>query len=190
MSDETILMLGKLIEDPNYGRDAIHIAVAPRIAAERLSPGQHVGLIGTDHAGRTGEPVGIVDPFLRAAVMKGERFFLFLYPATITSLRHEWTHPAFAQQAANAFNGGGEYAPKAEAEKWLRVFASEWGMQYQDMIDGASSGGGITARDRDIHSWSELEPGEEQQFWRHLETVTGQKFNSHHREETYFSCSC
>ena len=73
MTDDTILKLGKLIEG-DCGRDAIHIAVAPMIAAERLSPGQHVGLIGVDHAGRTETPIGIVDPFLQIAVMKGDRF--------------------------------------------------------------------------------------------------------------------
>ena len=37
--------LGRLIEDGDRRRDAIHIAVAPVTAAGRLAPGQHVGLV-------------------------------------------------------------------------------------------------------------------------------------------------
>lgn len=87
--------VGKLIEDNAARRDAIHVAVAPVEAAEDLLPGQHVGLVvGKASAGV--EPIGVVDPFLTATILKGQRFWLFLYPNTVTSLRHVWTHPAFA----------------------------------------------------------------------------------------------
>jgi hypothetical protein len=76
-------------------RDAVHVAVAPMVAAERLLPGQHVGLLEDGRAGVAEELIGIVDPFLTEAVRPGQRFWLFLYPETITSLRHVWTHPAF-----------------------------------------------------------------------------------------------
>jgi hypothetical protein len=98
--------LGSLIEDGDRRRDAIHIAVAPVMAAERLLPGQHVGLVSgdTEHVGAM-EPnrcLGIVDPFLRQPVEEGQRFWLFLYPNTITSLRHYWAHPAFTAAVATA----------------------------------------------------------------------------------------
>jgi uncharacterized protein (TIGR02996 family) len=92
--------LGSLIEDGDRRRDAIHIAVAPVTAAERLQPSQHVGLVShdTERVGAMRSPtscIGIVDPFLTQAVEEGQRFWLFLYPNTVTSLRHAWTHPAF-----------------------------------------------------------------------------------------------
>lgn len=86
--------VGKLITDKAF-RDAIHVAIAPANAMETLLPGQHVAYRYGD-AYAEGEFVGIVDPFLREPVKKGEAFWLFLYPNTVTSLRHAWTHPAFA----------------------------------------------------------------------------------------------
>lgn len=80
-------------------RDAIHIAVAPVIAGQRLQPGDHVSLTKDQYKHATllnpDDSVGIVDPFLKGAVLEGEMFWLFLYPNTVTSLRHVWTHPAF-----------------------------------------------------------------------------------------------
>lgn len=93
--------LGSLIVDGERRRDAVHIAVAPVTASERLSPGQHVGFVSegdVETVGVAETPIGIVDPFLREPVQPGERFWLFLYPNTITGLRHVWTHPAFQTQ--------------------------------------------------------------------------------------------
>jgi hypothetical protein len=95
--------LGQLIEDGDRRRDAIHIAVAPVTAAERLSPGQHVGLIQEGNLELVGPcdcNIGIVDPFLAKEVEPGQRFWLLLYPGTVTGLRHIWTHPVFAIAAA------------------------------------------------------------------------------------------
>ena len=95
--------LGRLIEDGDRRRDAIHIAVAPVTAAERLSPGQHVGLVqegSGEFVGPCDKPIGVVDPFLAHEVEAGQRFWLFMYPNTVTSLRHIWTHPAFTAVAA------------------------------------------------------------------------------------------
>lgn len=89
--------IGKIITNGDHRRDAIHVAVAPVTAACRLNPGEHVGLVGVeDLAGPCGEHnIGIVDPFLRKSVERNERFWLFLYPESITGLRHVWKHPAF-----------------------------------------------------------------------------------------------
>ncbi len=178
---ENRVPLGKLIHSEQT-RDAIHIAVAPVTAGCRLSPGDHVGMMDGE-AHRHVEPIGVVDPFLAVTVARGERFWLLLYPYTITSLRHEWVHPAF----------GAEPVPMAHevagSERWLRSFAAEWGMDYDGMIVDVVNGCPITAIDRSIHSWDEISDGGTA-FWRHIEIVTGHKFDAHHREEVYFSCSC
>lgn len=97
--EDTQHLIGRTLPD-EAGRDAIHIAVAPVIARERLYPGQHVGLRDGEATatGPMNTPlVGIVDPYLMHHVEQGDRFFVFLYPNTITSLAHHWTHPAFEQ---------------------------------------------------------------------------------------------
>ena len=85
------------------GRDAVHVAIAPTTAPCELRPGQHVGPDGRPE-GPGVTPVGIVDPFLREVVRPGERFWLFLYPNTVTTLRHEWAHPAFPTTSAAEVN--------------------------------------------------------------------------------------
>lgn len=95
--------LGQRIEDGDRRRDAVHIAVAAVTAEVRLSPGQHIGLTRPDNmelVGPTDRNIGIVDPFLTEDVEPGQRFWMFLYPDTITGLRHIWTHPAFSGVAA------------------------------------------------------------------------------------------
>lgn len=95
--------LGKLLDEHERRRDAIHIAIAPVTAAERLSPGQHVGLVrdGIEFVGTVAEEdqLGIVDPFLTEPIEEGQRFWMFLYQESITSLRHYWAHPQFSSAA-------------------------------------------------------------------------------------------
>lgn len=83
--------LGKLVSENEHRRDAIHIAMAPVTAPTQLVPGQHVDANGNPD----GKHVGIVDPFLTKPIKAGERFWLCLYPDTVTGIRHIWSHPAF-----------------------------------------------------------------------------------------------
>lgn len=90
--------LGTLIGE-ECKRDAIHLAVMPVVAGEELLPGHHVGLTdGLARASVVGEFLGIVDPFLMGKVREGERFWLFIYPRKITSLRHVWEHPGIPDE--------------------------------------------------------------------------------------------
>src|ERR1043166_2886312 len=97
--------LGQVMSSFEFRRDAIHIAIAPVTATTELQPGQHVGLADAQHAGPSEKPVGIVDPFLTAPVQPGQRFWLLLYPGTITDLRHVWRHPAFATAPVSGRDG-------------------------------------------------------------------------------------
>jgi hypothetical protein len=190
MKDATATM-GAVLPDDVSGRDAVHVAVVSCVADEKLAAGQDVGFLtgvapngeriaGSKHAN---ELIGIVDPFLKSPVWPNQRFWLFLYPRTITSLRHQWTHPAFPEDATNT-----AYAPpsqKLESEQWLRDFVNRSDCpDYETTLALAVNNHEddyLLVSGSDAHG--EI-PGE---FWRHVEIVTGRKIE---KRPTYFSCSC
>lgn len=189
--------IGKLIDETEQ-RDAVHFALAPVYATVKLAPGQAIGFInGTQNAGPCSDPVGIVDPFLKHWVKPGERFWMFLFPNTITGLRHEWTHPAYTEAeklgrveaVTNALTG------RDDARRWLQNFAEEWGMDYEHMIQTAAHPkkgeyeNYITANGTDLHSATEL-GDDHPKFWENLERLTGQRFDEKHRGKIGWSCSC
>jgi len=77
MSNHADLNLGSLIEPSNNTatRDAIHVAIAPVYAAERIAPGAHVqldkktGMAKNYGGGKSSGAVGIADPFLQQYIM-------------------------------------------------------------------------------------------------------------------------
>ena len=159
-------------------RDAIHIAVAPVTCDEIVRPGQHVAIAGDGNKVYVeGEAVGIVDPFLTGLVPIGTPFWLLLYPQTITSLRHEWTHPAFANAPVS---------PAVElSNAWLRRFASRVGFSYDDLVglaDDLQHGHACVGDDDNQARFD----NERDDFLRHLSVVTGKTFGEH----VYFSCAC
>lgn len=182
MTDHTIV--GELLTS-DQPRDAIHIAVASVVAATKLDPGQSIGFIDRDNTTEVGPcehamSVGIVDPFLTQRVHEGQRFWMFLHPNTITSLRHNWTHPAF---------GGNHEQEKAKnaSELWMANFANGFGVPMEDMVNAG-------------HNWlstgshyceggtfeGETVPDE---YWDHFQIITGKKVPGHDRQ-SFFTCSC
>jgi hypothetical protein len=95
--------LGQLI-DENAKRDAVHIAICPVMFDDlKAYPGDHVGIVRIEHltdgdriwvSQKADKKIGIIDPFLEFPVYHNQRFWMFLYPNTVTSLRHVYTHPA------------------------------------------------------------------------------------------------
>lgn len=179
------LGIGKLITTEQF-RDAIHVAVAPVVAAERLASGWHVGLNSNGEASVSETPVGIVDPFLRDSVASGKRFWLFLYPGSITSLRHDWTHPAFSGPCAQPDGN------KEASRQWM----TDWALKHmgEDYYgDGEISSPDVAlARAIDAGERNHVGPYEDardyidNEWWNHWETITGKRGD----RDAYFSCSC
>jgi hypothetical protein len=171
--------LGKIIQDEGAYRDAVHVAVAPVVAAATLAPGQHVSVQDGAAYGSLKQPIGVVDPFLKRSVEKGQRFWLFLYPQTITSLRHEWSHPAFPEDLGRR--------NVALSRAWIEHWGDRYGLTVDDAIDyaiGYLDHGDLLFRGEELEG--ESVPIE---FWDHFETVTGRRVSAEERG-SFFSCSC
>jgi len=193
MAKDAVETMGTLLPDDVGGRDAVHVAVVSVRAGCYLHPGQTVTFVDPPVAGK--EPVvteeyeeqsvGIVDPFLKDSVNRGERFWLYLYPRTITSLRHNWTHPAFPEpQSANL-----AYVPPSkqlESEMWLRTYATNIGMPFDELM--AASKDWIDHENFYAMPMNES-PDIPPEFWLHLERYLGQRIE-HDKREHFFSCAC
>lgn len=172
MSD-TIETLGKIL-DSEQERDAVHIAVAPVIAAEKLFAGQEIGLNERGEASAQVGYIGIVDPFLKSPVFPGQRFWLWLCPGSITSLKHNWTHPTFGAPAST------------DSQKWIREFAEGAGLSYQVVLDGAQAWVSHSEYISAPFLEGQWVPDE---FWPHYEKVSGTKVSEEDRG-SFFTCSC
>lgn len=188
---DPIKSIGQLLKGHEQ-KDAVHMAIVPVIAGEYIAPGSKVALVidttdqveNAECAVRTVKPIGVLDPFLEQGANKGDRCWLFLYPGTVTGMRHEWRHPAFKDTTQ-------EQADKSESVAWLRDFADKWNFDYDDMIENAQQHEGyIVAGGIDLHSRGELDAGDEENFWYHIEVLTGFKATPDHRESFGWSCSC
>jgi hypothetical protein len=181
-------------------RDAIHVAIFPMICGEDfLSPGQpvrikrgtsNVALCGrySELDGRNADSaIGIVDPFIQDAILrKGDAFYAFLYPGTVTGMQHQWKHPYIDNPV--------DTRDDSESEKWLREFADKYNFNYTDMIDNASAPASmyryVTARGKDLHGAEDLDPGEEDAFWEHMTILTKREYDQGTRDSLSWSCSC
>lgn len=191
---DALATLGTII-DETAKRDAIHVAVEPAVAAHPLRPGDDVGFV-EGGFGICDRPLGIVDPFLKGTVAKGQRFWLLVYPRQINSLRHVWSHPAFEEQEQRA------QSQIAQSEAWLRDFCSRSECpSYERLLEAATNDSGQWVGDGDgddyygfrndgeyLHFGGSDAHGDiPDEFWHHIEVVTGKKIT---KRAKYFSCSC
>ena len=188
IATDALEVLGTIITDKEVGRDAIHLACLPAVCGDKwLSPGDDVGLVDGVATSGARNLIGIVDPFLKAPVAKGQKFLIVIYPRRITSLRHVWSHPDvpdesdfFAQSEpstqASALARLDEIAREIlnEGDKSLQYLLG--GMEYGYISDGDKfeGYGNVDIPDRAWDLYKIAFPGK----------------NVDRREDVYFSCSC
>jgi hypothetical protein len=200
MAKDAVATMGSVLPDDAGGRDAVHVAVFSATSPARLLPGQAVGIVEPEpnDLGDTvvtgsgaSAPVGIVDPFIAGAIPAGERFWVYLFPRTITALSHRWSHPAFEDTGGNAYATPGS---KAASEKWLQDFCEGADCPGYHAVMGkaehiANGGSGSQYDDEYMHFDGQDAHGEiPPEFWDHVEVVLGRKIAG--TKSSYFSCSC
>lgn len=201
---DAVATMGGILPDDTFGRDAVHVAVFSAHSGVKLYPGQDVSIVHRGErdteVGPVGSFAGIVDPFLKAAVPPGERFWCYLYPRTITALAHRWSHPAFetGEIAKQALQVASEdptriyVTPtmKLESERWLR--------------DECENNFRMPSYERLMEAVLRYDPHEGDEYltifdtdasgeipatmWGHLENILGRRIPG--TKPLYFSCSC
>lgn len=184
------LGLGKIItRDADAQRDAIHIAVAPVVATTTLAAGDRIAFATKDNRERVVKVFtggfGIVDPFLEGYVMPEQRFWAFLFPNTVTGMRHEWQHPHFSgTETATA-----QDVAKARITDIAKMIGGSFGTfdALMEHVESCVEGGDHYVEYGHEHmrdTWY----GIEDEFWKHRETLTGKKKPEDHT--AIFCCSC
>lgn len=185
--------IGKIL-DETARKDAVHFALAPMIAFEYLWASSRVKLMparpGYVRHAEDDDPlaIGVTDPFLRDGVEKGQRFWVFLNPNTITNLRHDWEHPAFVEQTDDQKLAAkvADALLQTPQRRLLEDFAEKIDVSYADLL---------AAADNFITTGEYLSQGPRFEgvqtpvgFWPAYDFVTQTK--SGMTDESFFSCSC
>lgn len=183
------LKIGQIIVGPQQ-KDATHIALMPVVAAENMPPGAHIGLSNKGEACRGTKHIGIVDPFLKTKVLRGDTFWMFMYPNTVANLRHDWDHPALAKIEKIK-----KQDQKSESEEWLKNYAisNVYDSDYYNDRDSAYEallnqvrGGDLTFYGTDCHGLGDVPDSTE--LFNHLSVVLDREITE--KSFDYFGCSC
>jgi hypothetical protein len=197
MAKDAVATMGTLLPDGAGGRDAVHVAVFSAVSDENLEPGMHVSIVSQGEIDTKVSQyeygagmIGIVDPFIKDAVPASRRFWVYLYPRTITALSHKWSHPAFEQAESS-------YAPPSQkliSEKWLRDYCINHNVpSYKKFMkavkDQVLEGYNFPHNTNSLHIDGQDASGDiPAELWVHVENVLGEKLPD--EKPTYFSCSC
>lgn len=191
---DAVATMGMILPDDAGGRDAVHVAVFSAKSRQKLFPGQDVSIMSKENTdtivSNNGNFIGIVDPFLKSAVPAGERFWVYLYPRTITSLSHKWGHPAFEQEEAH-------YVPPATkiySEQWMKNFiltsdCPDYDTLMEAVSQVADGNSGSSWDDEYLffegsNAHGEIPP----EFWEHAANILGREIKG--PKAKYFTCSC
>lgn len=188
------LGIGKVITSEQH-RDAIHVPVMPIILGKGMEPGTRVYIRDGKAYPSHGFAVGVIDPFLDGWEAEGKQVWLFLFPGSIKTLRHEWTHAGIDSPAKPS-------PTKEESEAWLREFVKTADCPDFDDLVAAATGRNLNTVDEEYYPCAYSNDGEylhfsgrdahgeiPPEFWDHVENFMGVKIGTGERA-TYFSCSC
>lgn len=189
MADASNLGLGTILDknSPNVRRDAVHVAVNPITATQRLRRGQRIKVVNrveTVPSKADEDYTGIVDPYLdKPVVNEGETFYLWLRPGSITSLVHSWTHKDL--DADLSVELPKELTEVEKSTRWIEEYAGTLGFHADLLLNFA---------DNYLKYGNYINTGEMQlylddEFWDHYEVVTGNKVEKNKRY-SFFTCSC
>lgn len=174
VATDALATLGTII-DASQKRDAIHLAVIPVVAGMDLVVGDDIGIRNGEAFNNGVQNIGIVDPFLKEAVHKGQNFWLVIYPRVITSLRHVWTHPAIENEATSTS------VDQQAAIQWLTEYAERMDTTYDKLIFAIEHNGCFDGQP----NYYDKDPQDCKPYY---EIATGRRWPS--GVSNYFSCSC
>jgi len=184
-------------DDTPQNRDAIHIAVMPVTVQQgvQLLPGAAVRFVANSDGAtvcpvsRSETPVGVIDPFLHRKIHGGERAWLFLNPGSITSLRHDWTHPEVDRAAVEFVKD--TITGRAESVAWMEQYAQDLGDNYEDLMDGARGYVNSKSERGKYYSKGGLFEGVSlhDDFWEHYEKIERVELPEE-KKVSFFSCAC
>lgn len=135
VATDALATLGTIL-GPNEKRDAIHIAVLSMTADHIHAPGAHVGIVAPGRFGASANPIGIVDPFLKTYVERGQKCWVMLYPGQVTSLRHVWTHPALGDDEVPK---AADVDPNEDVQEQLTILRGENDRLERELAEAKSA---------------------------------------------------